>query len=139
MTPKEAAALWPKIEEVAGNRKLVSPAAAPCGSGPPKGLSNAIPWFDEFFKLCKNCRVDYLATHHYACNAGSTMKYLKQLYDRYGKKIWLTEFSCPRTTSVTKILNYMKAILPQLEKANYVYRYSWLTHRRIRQGGWVEA
>ena len=37
-------------------------------------------------------------------------------------RIWLTEFSCPQRHSVTEQLNYMKAVLPRLEAASYVYR-----------------
>lgn len=44
-----------------------------------------------------SCR--YLATHDYSCTPGVTLQYLKRLYDRYGYKIWLTEFSCGNTLS----------------------------------------
>ena len=37
---------------------------------------------------------DYLAAHDYSCTPTSTMDYLKQLHERYGYKVWLTEFSC---------------------------------------------
>jgi hypothetical protein len=70
--------------------QLVSPATA----------GNGIPWFDEFFGNCtkmygkSGCRISYLAAHCYSCEPSATMAYLKKLYDRYGYKVWLTEFSC---------------------------------------------
>ena len=121
LTAKEAASHWPEIERHSHGRPLVSPAASPCSSKS-KCIGNSFEWFDDFFRLCHGCRVDYLATHAYYCNADTTMDYLQKLYTRYGKKIWLTEFSCPRTMDYGHQLDYMKAILPRLEAADFVYR-----------------
>lgn len=129
MSPAAAAKYWKEIMKSAGDRKLVSPSAAPCGN-PAKCLGNVFEWFDEFFKLCKGCKFDYISTHHYSCNPKNTISYLKKMYERYHYPIWLTEFSCPQTNDATKILQYMKGVLPLLEKADYVFRYSWFTHRR---------
>ncbi|CAH1777737.1 unnamed protein product [Owenia fusiformis] len=129
MTPQKAAEYWPRLEAAVGNKILVSPSAANCGGGTERCVSSTIEWFDEFFRLCNGCRVDYLATHHYHCNADATMAYLRSLYARYGKKIWLTEFACPNTDSFARVSRYMTNILPQLEAADFVYRYSWFNSR----------
>ena len=120
ITAKEAADLWPNIEKLSNGRLIVSPAAAPCGG--PKCHGNATEWFDKFFMHCRGCRVDYLATHYYSCNVDKTMSYLQNLFDRYGKKIWLTEFACPYTENPSKELMFMNEILPKLEAAPFVFR-----------------
>ena len=47
------------------------------------------------------CKIDYIATHCYSCTPSKTLAYLKEIYDRYGKKVWLTEFSCGDHVSTT--------------------------------------
>lgn len=125
LSPAEAAALWPEIEQQSHGRPLVSPAAAPCKTVS-KCIGDSFEWFDEFFRCCNGCRIDYIATHAYHCHGNTTMAYLQQLYDRYGKKIWLTEFACPGSNDVNKQMTYMRELLPQLEAADFVYRYSRL-------------
>lgn len=119
ITAEQAAKYWPYVEQVANGRLLVSPSAAPCGV---ECHGDPIQWFDKFFKYCTDCRVDYLSTHYYSCNVNKTMEYLRNLYDRYGKKIWLTEFDCPYTASPNKEMKFLKEILPQLEAAPFIYR-----------------
>ncbi|KAL4230341.1 hypothetical protein ACF0H5_010724 [Mactra antiquata] len=128
-TPYQAANYWKKVESHAEGRLLVSPAAAPCGTYCIN--EDPIEWFDQFFGNCTGCRVDHLATHYYGCNATHTMNYLQELYNRYQKKIWLTEFACgDRVMDPTVQLNYMKDVLPRLEAADFVFRYAWFTARR---------
>jgi hypothetical protein len=57
------------------------------------------------------------------------MDYLQQIWNRYKKPIWLTEFACPQDKSADDQLQFMKAILPRLESASYVFRYSWFVSR----------
>ncbi|XP_076460594.1 uncharacterized protein LOC143293546 [Babylonia areolata] len=135
MSPQKAAQHWKEFQNQTGDRILVSPAAAPCGN-PDKCRGNTVEWFDQFFANCTNCTVDYLATHGYWCSADSMMSFLGNLWNRYGLRIWLTEFSCPRIQSVQAQLTYMQAVLPRLEATHYVYRYSWFS-TRIVPGRWV--
>lgn len=130
MTARDAAKYWRVLEDAAQGVSLVSPAAAPCGSKT-SCHGNALEWFDEFFKECDGCRVDYLATHAYMCDADKTMAYLAKLYDRYGLEIWLTEFACPHHRSALEQLEYMAEILPRLEASPYIFRYSWYQTRII--------
>jgi len=132
MSPESAAYHWMRFQAAYPGKKLVSPAAAPPG---------VTQWFDRFFKACKKrgCRVDYLATHLYSGNAAYDKKFLENLYHRYGKKIWLTEFAKPSTMSSQAELNYMKEILPYLEGSNHIWRYSWFVNRFTHHGsghGW---
>ncbi|KAH3804621.1 hypothetical protein DPMN_132910 [Dreissena polymorpha] len=119
MTPQEAAAYWPLIEQAAGGIPLVAPAPA----------AQNFHWLDQFLHLCHNCRIDYLAAHAYSCNADEIMAYLQKLYNRYHKQIWLTEFGCPYMADEDSQLRLMQALLPMLEAANYVFRYSWFMAR----------
>ena len=138
LTAKEAAKYWRILEKGARGYLLVSPAAAPCGSK--TGChGDTTEWFDEFFKECDDCRVDYLATHAYFCNVDETISYLTKLFYRYGLKIWLTEFACPHTTSDLKQLEYMSEILHWLETSPMIYRYSWYAARVIDATGFVRS
>ncbi|XP_071082736.1 uncharacterized protein [Haliotis cracherodii] len=128
LTPAEAATAWKVIEARADkqNQLLVGPAAIRCSSS--HCLMDGVQWYREFFQHCKGCRVDYIATHAYWCSADTTLNFLKELWDNFKKPIWLTEFACP-SNNVDHVLSYMKEILPRLERADYVARYSWYASR----------
>ena len=113
MTPQECADAWPLLEQNSHGAKLVSPTTA----------GAHINWYATFFSLCKGCRIDFIAAHLYNCDANVIMSYLEQLYHRFNKKIWLTEFACPHTSDGNKQLTLMKNILPRLEAAHFVYRF----------------
>lgn len=121
LSPKQAAAAWLEMERNSKGKPLISPSAAACGGNCNHG--DTVQWFNEFFQHCNNCRVDYLATHSYYCDPHQTMHFLRDLYHRYGRKIWLTEFACANTADPVKTLNFMKQILPRLETADFVFRY----------------
>ncbi|XP_071170381.1 uncharacterized protein [Mytilus edulis] len=125
MTPHTAAKHWQAIETRAPGKVLVSPAAAPCGHC----QYDTIAWLDEFFRNCTGCRVDHIATHAYWCNADKIMSFLKQIWDRFHKPIWLTEFACMKTHSVNVQLQFMRDLLPRLEAAPFVFRYAWFVSR----------
>ncbi|XP_071102939.1 uncharacterized protein [Haliotis cracherodii] len=129
ITPQLAASHWPEIEKLGQDKLLVSPAPARC-NGWHLCFKEPTDWLDEFFKACNGCRVDFLAAHTYNCDPDNDMRYLESLYNRYGKQIWLTEFSCPKTMSVQKQLDYMKQIVPRLEAAPFIYRYAWYITRQ---------
>lgn len=114
-----AAVAWASVMQKWGGSVLVSPATA----------GNGTQWFDEFFGNCSHlygpggCNVTYLAAHCYSCTTNKTLGYLRELYDRYGKKIWLTEFSCgdhedQRPTA--DHISYMLEVLPLLDATDFV-------------------
>ncbi|XP_052785112.1 uncharacterized protein LOC128220664 [Mya arenaria] len=119
MTPKQAADFWPEVERLAAGLPLISPVTA----------GQNFPWLDEFFRLCHNCRVDYIGAHLYRCNADEIMTFVQKLHQRYHKKVWLTEFACPHTEDENVQLHLMQTLLPRLEAANYIYRYAWFSAR----------
>merc|ERR1711928_251504 len=57
------------------------------------------------------------------------MQSINTIYQRWGKKVWFTEFARPTTRDPAMELEYMQAILPQLEAAESVHRYSWFVNR----------
>lgn len=131
MSPQDAARHWKELEAASHGRVMVSPAVAPGGNP-----LDPVSWLEQFFNACHGCRVDHIATHAYWCNPDITMNYLKQLWDRFHKPIWLTEFACPQKNNVNDQLHYMRSLLPRLEAASYVYRYAWFVSR-THGDGWI--
>lgn len=128
MSPQAIAQAWSAVLKRWPDSLLVSPATAGDGR----------PWFDAFFAECKTlygptgCNITYLAVHDYSCDAPTTMSYLQDVYQRYGYPVWLTEFSCgdgSQGRPTKDHLAYMKAVVPLLDAAPYVYRYSWMSAR----------
>eukprot|EP00041_Stephanoeca_diplocostata_P017163 m.341491 g.341491 ORF g.341491 m.341491 type:complete len:362 (-) comp20611_c0_seq2:1514-2599(-) len=128
LTPQAVAAAYANISRTWSTSILVSPATA----------GNGTAWYDAFFAECKamygpsGCNISYLATHCYSCVPTETLKYLKYLYDRYGLKVWLTEFSCGdhrAEKSTAQHMEFMREIIPLLDQADYVYRYAWMSAR----------
>ena len=53
------------------------------------------------------------------------MTHLSSRYDRYGYKVWLTEFSCgdgAQKKPTVDHLGFMREVLPMLDAADYVFR-----------------
>ena len=118
LTPSQACAKWSVVLDAAKLHRLSvgSPAANHCT--PNKNcFQTPTDWFDDFFsqKGCSLETVDFIATHKYGCNVSDTVEYVKMLNSRYGKPIWLTEFSCAGAP-VAKQLAFMKEILPIFEQ-----------------------
>ncbi|VDI44261.1 Hypothetical predicted protein [Mytilus galloprovincialis] len=129
LTVAQATVMWKELEKHAAGKTLVSPA-----------VTN-LNWLQQFLQHCHNCRVDHVAVHIYRCDAHQIMAFLKQAWDRFHKPIWLTEFSCPHTTSENDQLRMMREILPLLESAPYVFRYAWFASRWLKHasdGAWVD-
>ena len=107
--------------------KLVSPA--------PSYPTRA--WLDDFMAGVKEkgLRCDYVAVHMYA-GIGTTnyQSVIKDVYNKYGKKVWITEFA-PRddnaknagynSYTISRVLSQMQVLLPAYEQMNEVFRYSW--------------
>lgn len=138
MTPSQAAARWPILEDIArrkGGLKITSPAVNYCGDCVSEGgvtFTDPVVYLDAFFAACKTCKVDYIAVHWYACDVGALQWYIG-LFKKYNKPIWLTEFACGDrpaneiTLDVQK--TYMTAAVNYLENEPAVARYSWFSAR----------
>lgn len=141
--PVSAAKQWPLITSIANQRKLRigSPAAAACGPNPATdcyaGSWSPVPWFDDFFKACTNCKVDFLATHIYSCNMTEITTFIDSL-KKYNKPIWLTEFACPAAGQPDSFeISYMKQILNYLDNEPAIERYAWFGTRIDPDDGWL--
>ncbi len=88
MTPAEAAAVWPELEKIAADYglRLVAPAL----NFPPSQVGGRIwspyEWYDEFFRLLPEAKVDCLAMHCYMNWTGAmewlvTDYFYSDLYD----------------------------------------------------------
>ena len=137
LTPTQAAALWPVLQEVARrkNLKLVSPALNYCGDCVSEnGITYYSPtqYLDAFFAACPTCQVDYIAVHTYVCDVRWLRDKIGEL-KKYNKPIWLTEFSCGDLPHDQITLDgqkkYMTDAVAYLESEPAVFRYSWFAGR----------
>ncbi len=134
LSPEQAAALWPQVQKIAEDRglSLVSPALNYCGPAEDCWTTDPFSWFDAFFAACKDCKVDAIAVHWYACKKEYLSDYLGQM-KKYQKPIWLTEFSCLDDDGLkgdpANQAAYLKDALELLENEPSIERYSWFTGR----------
>jgi hypothetical protein len=130
LTPAQAAADWPQLEQIADARglALVSPAVNYCGGN--CNETDPFKWLDAFFAACTGCRVDYVAFHWYACTKSALATMLGR-FEAYGRPVWLTEFACldQADTSESVQQAYMKEAVPLLEADPRVFRYAWFIGR----------
>jgi len=143
VSPGDAVKMWPTIEAIAKERNLRigSPAAAACGPDPDTECYakswSPVPWFDDFFKQCTNCKVDFLTTHIYSCNMTEITDFINSL-KKYNKPIWLTEFACPAAGQPDSFeLTFMKQILNYLDNEPIIERYAWFGTRIDPDDGWL--
>jgi hypothetical protein len=136
LTPEQAAAAWPKLEEIARarNLKLVSPAPNYCGGN--CNQTDPFAWLDAFFAACTGCQVDYVAFHWYACSI-EALKTMLGRYAKYKKPLWITEFAClddPGDHSAAGQRAYMDKAVALLESDPQVFRYAWFIGRSSQPG-----
>ncbi len=127
MTVESALAYWPKLMET----------GLPLGS--PGCVHADREWMSEFMAEIekRNYRVDFVCIHWYgAANAQTLVNYLNKVYDLYKKPIWITEFAPADWNALTaesgnvtkaKAAIFMKEILPELDKLDFVHRYAWFS------------
>lgn len=125
MTVEEAIAKWPLLEAV----------GVPLGS--PATVNPTNNWMKEFMGLAeeKGLRVDFVTVHSYGgTNADAFLNKLREVYDLFGKPLWITEFGCgdwqantpeENRHSTAAVLEFMQTVLPELEKLDFVHRYAW--------------
>lgn len=130
LSAAQAAAEWPKVEQIARDRglKLASPAVNFCGPAGSCHDTDPFNYLTAFFAACPSCQVDYIAAHWYACDLPALQWYIGQLKTKFpGKKIWLTEFACGdgADRSLAKQQQYLQAAIPYLEAEAQVAKYAW--------------
>ena len=152
LTPQRALDLWPTLES--SGLRLGSPAVA-FGADQPGG------WLDQFMSGAaqRGYRVDFVAVHWYGADfhAGQSVRalhdYLSAVHDRYGKRVWLTEFALMRFGPTTYAPQRAQAAFAaratrMLDRLPWLERYAWFampapTHGRstglVRPDGSVTA
>ncbi|SEQ93790.1 RNA polymerase sigma factor, sigma-70 family [Lentzea xinjiangensis] len=130
MSPEQALDLWPKLS--ATGLRLGSPAVAHSGDKPGG-------WLDRFMTGAaqRGLRVDFIAVHWYgsdfsAAAVGHLKNYLDAVHKRYGKPVWLTEYSLidfsggsPRYPSQAELAAFARGSGAMLESLPYLERYAW--------------
>ena len=79
--------------------------------------------WDQFFGNCTGCRVDFMATHYYTCSAQYLQWYLNDVYTKYQRPIWLTEWACPNEKgTLSTQIRYLRNALKVLDDHSAVDR-----------------
>lgn len=132
MTPRQAADLWPKLQQT--GLILGSPAPAVPTNG----------WLKEFMSIAKSrgLRVDFIALHFYAQltddRALDRIRSQIELIRRnYGKPIWITEIGIidrrtnqgSSATNWARAVKMMRSLTTMLHSKPYVHRYAWMTDK----------
>lgn len=143
MSVADALTKWKFIcDNINPEIKLISPAT----SYP--SLSET-SWMVQFMNgvVEQNLRVDYIAVHIYQPNTATLFTDpVKAVYDRWGKKIWITEFGVrddntggdpsKNRYTPTQMLSFAQTLLPQLESMDVVDRYVWFNASPTMSGLW---
>jgi hypothetical protein len=130
MSVSQALSLWPRL--MSTGMRLGSPAVA-FGGDTPGG------WLDQFMKgaAAKHYRVNFITLHWYGgdfttSDAVSQLKgYLKAVWARYHRPIWLTEFALIRFGATTTFPSpqqqaaFVTAATRMLRGLSFVWRYAW--------------
>ncbi|MBG7630243.1 MAG: hypothetical protein IZT56_07410 [Bacteroidetes bacterium] len=127
ITVDEAIALWPMLEEI--GLPLISPAVV--------GDPSSSDWMIDFMQKAEalGLRVDYIGFHSYpGPSAGNFLTKLKNTYEAFNRPIWITEFAVAdwkatndgnNKYSEDQVLQFMKEVLPELDKIEWIARYAW--------------
>ena len=116
---------WPSLMEL--GKPLISP-----GTVNPEN-----EWMESFMQGIeeRDYRVDYIAVHSYGgSNPRGFLNKLERVHEKYGRPIWITEFGVGDWQAETpddnrhspkQVLKFMREVLPELEKRDYIHRYAW--------------
>ncbi|MFD9700170.1 sigma-70 family RNA polymerase sigma factor [Lentzea sp. NPDC059081] len=130
MSPQQALDLWPKL--TATGLRVGSPAVAHSGD-------KAGGWLDQFMTGAaqRGLRVDFIAVHWYGSDfsdaaVGHLKNYLEAVHNRYGKPVWLTEYSLidfsggsARYPSQAQLAAFARGSSAMMESLPWVERYAW--------------
>lgn len=127
LTPAQALDTWPILMKA--NLPLGSPAATHADA----------EWMREFMAgvVKRGYRVDFVTIHwYYLTQPDSFFGYIEKVYKLYRKPIWITEFANvdwesgpgkPVQFTPNDVAEFLKVVLPRLDKLDYVQRYAWFT------------
>jgi hypothetical protein len=128
MTPAAAAQKWQPLLDITAelNMKIVSPAM---NYGTLAGYGDPIKWLDDFFTFVNPDDIYAIAIHCYMGNAGG-LKSFVELFKKYGKPIWVTEFCAwENVAGARQQMEYMSNAVAYLELDPDVERYAWFMPR----------
>lgn len=142
MLPSEAAEKWHELETFVKEQNLilVGPAMNYAGEPLKDGkVWDPYDWMDAFIAAYKEKygtepHYDYTAVHAYMRDGNATMSLVNGFAQKYGKKVWLTEF-CQwesYTTAATQMSSMIDKV-KQLELSDNVYRYAWFKARNANK------
>jgi len=136
MTPQQAATIFPEVKALADelNMKIISPAM---NYGTLANYHDPIKWLDEFFGLVPISNFDGIAIHCYMSTPSALKSYV-QMFRKYGKPIWMTEF-CAWENNIQNVgqqMKYMNDVLNYMEADPGILRYAWFIPRT---GGNVDS
>ncbi len=127
---KEAVSLW---------KQFVLPAKAefdirlgsPGTSSDPEGQV----WLQYFFNLLNGLdAVDFIVVHWYGNDVYALKTYLADMYEKFHKPLWLTEFAYSHTdntigamaaSAMNEVEEFMREAIPFLDRCPYVERYAY--------------
>jgi len=127
LSVEKALKAWPYLEKT--GLRLGSPAAVHADH----------EWMKKFMSEAKKrgYRVDFVAVHWYGNpNPDALIRHLQTIHRLYGKPIWITEFAVAdwnaktvqsNRHSVEEVYRFMGAVLPKLDKLEFVERYAWFS------------
>jgi hypothetical protein len=135
LAPAHAAALWGQLDAVAQrlNLTLVGPGMTHWDA------SGGSPWLDQFLgnlSAAQAANIKYLAQHDYSGNAAKIVAHADAAFAKYGRKVWLTEFSVGSGAGRAANDRFMAAALPLLDSSESIFRYAWYSARNV-PSSWV--
>lgn len=139
MTVADALAAWPQLETIG------LPLGSPAASYPTR------QWIYDFMdqSIAQGRRVDFICVHMYVgTDENAFVQILQDLYNKYHKPIWITEFATVANNAVNvsdnpytpdMVLAFMQRLLPKLEDLSFVQRYSWFSGSPTSARLWSSA
>ena len=131
--------LWPELEKL--GVPLCSPACAN-----PEGISDSSAqgvrgtWMRDFMEEAEDrgYRIDYTGVHWYGgCSAAGFKEKMRRIYRMYGRRpLLITEFApadwkarspADNRHTPAAVLEFMKDILPWMEKQDWIAGYAWFS------------
>ena len=124
------------VDRAVDEWSILEKTGLPLGSPAPAWWSTQ--WMKDFMAQAdtKPLRVDFVCVHWYNVpNPQFFLDTIDKIHDAYHKPIWITEFAVglfgknKPTFTAQQTADFMRAVVPELEKRDYVQRYAWFPAR----------
>ena len=141
LTPEQAARYWHQLDDLA---QSFDPPLTLVGPGMTHwGKDGGSPWLDQFFgnlSGARAARITFLAQHDYSGDAHGIVARANAAFQKYGRKVWLTEFSVGNSAGRPANDRFAHDVLPLLDGLPSIARYAWFSARnKPDPTGWVNA